>query len=63
MKVDYDWDENTKTCTCQVCGYKYTEDAKGYSITEDGEPFIEMDIVLHSNNNSIYSNNSIFNIF
>ena len=58
MKITYNWDEHTRTCTCQVCGYKYTEETKAYGeIIEGDDPFVEMDIVLHSDNNSIYYSN------
>lgn len=58
MKVTYDYDKGTKTCTCLTCGYKHTEETKAYGITIEGdEKFIEMDITLHTDNNSIYYQN------
>lgn len=52
MKVDYDFNEGTRTYTCQVCGYKHINCA--YSrIIEDNEPFIEMEgFELHSTDRS-----------
>lgn len=45
MKITYDYDEHTKTCTCQACGYKHVEDIKhSYHKTIEGDDdFIEME--------------------
>lgn len=54
MKVIYDWDEHTETCTCQACGYKHTTETKVYGKTLEGDDsFIEMeDFALHSTDRS-----------
>ncbi len=54
MKITYDWDEHTKTCVCQACGYKHTEETRGYGRTIEGDDdFIEMEgFELHSTDNS-----------
>ena len=55
MTINYDFDSHTKNYTCSVCGYKYTKETAPYgNIIEGDDPFIEMDIVLHSDNNSRY---------
>lgn len=56
MKVVYNHDEHTETCTCPTCGYKHTKEYKAYGKTLEGdEPFIEMEgFQLHSTDNSDY---------
>lgn len=57
MKITYDWDERTKTCICQACGYKHVEDLdSSYHKTIEGDDkFIEMEgIELHSTDRSYY---------
>lgn len=51
MKLTYDYDEHTKICVCQACGYKHVEDTKSsYGRTIEGDDeFIEMEgLELHS---------------
>jgi predicted RNA-binding Zn-ribbon protein involved in translation (DUF1610 family) len=55
MKITYDYDENTKTCTCQACGYKHIENlnTSWHETIEGDEEFIEMEgLELHSTNRS-----------
>lgn len=54
MKITYDWDEKTKTCICQACGYKHTKEIKAYGKTFEGDDeFIEMEgFELHSTDRS-----------
>ena len=55
MKITYDWEERTKTCVCQACGYRHIKDTTGvYGRTIEGDkPFIEMEgIELHSTDRS-----------
>jgi predicted RNA-binding Zn-ribbon protein involved in translation (DUF1610 family) len=56
MKSDYNYDENTKTYTCPVCGYKRIEEMKyDGKILEGDEPFIEMEnFALHSTSRDGY---------
>lgn len=57
MKVVYDIDEETRTYTCPVCGYKYIEHlgTSHYTTIECDDEFIEMeDFALHSTDRSDY---------
>lgn len=54
MKITYDYDEHTKTCVCQACGYKHVKNLNDYGRTIEGDDeFIKMEgIELHSTDNS-----------
>ena len=54
MKVEYNHEEQIKTCTCPICGYKHSKEYKTYSRTVEGDkPFIEMEgFEFHSTDNS-----------
>ena len=56
MKIIYNYDNDTKTCTCQACGYRYVEDLNcSYKTIEGDDDFIKMeDIKLHSTDRSHY---------
>ena len=55
MKKTYDWNEDTITCTCPVCGYKHTKETGTYGKTLEGDkPFVEMDFTLHSEDSPSY---------
>ena len=55
MKVDYNYEEQIRTCICSVCGYNYTEEMEVYGRTLEGkEPFIEMEEIFHSTDESGY---------
>lgn len=56
MKVIYDYDANTKTCTCSTCGYRLVIETKVYGeILVGDESFIEMEgFELHSTDRSNY---------
>lgn len=56
MKKTYDWNEDTITCTCPVCGYKHTKEMNYTQKTIEGdETFIKMEnIELNSTDRSYY---------
>jgi hypothetical protein len=56
MKVDYNYEEQIRTCICSVCGYKYTEEMEVYGGTLEGdEPFIEMEEIFHDTDDCKHS--------
>ena len=65
MKVTYNNDENTRTCTCQVCGYKHTQETRAWGKTIDGDDeFIKINLGFQADgygysvvgrNNDIYA--------
>jgi protein-arginine kinase activator protein McsA len=54
MKITYNWEERIKTCVCQACGYRHSEEMYyTHSTIEGNEPFIEMEgFELHSTDRS-----------
>ena len=55
MKVDYDFNANTMTRTCPVCGYKITNVRVGNKIIEGDEEFIEIEETFHSEKKNRFS--------
>lgn len=53
MKVVYNYDEQTETCTCPICGYQHSKEYKEYGRTICGDkPFIKMEgFQFHSTDN------------